>query len=78
MKAILYILMGFKRLCVYFLLTGQQYRDRFARIDVLAITLTDDTVEPLSKGHFGNGSFVLCSEVVPISEVQLYNPQIML
>ena len=35
------------------------------------------TVEPLNKGHFGNGSFVLCSEVVPISEVQLYNPQIM-
>ena len=35
------------------------------------------TVEPPNKGHFGNGSFVLCSEVVPISEVQLYNPQIM-
>ena len=34
------------------------------------------TVEPPNKGHFGNGSFVLCSEVVPISEVQLYNPQI--
>ena len=27
------------------------------------------TVEPLNKGHFGNGSFVLSSEVVPISEV---------
>ena len=25
------------------------------------------TVEPPNKGHFGNGSFVLCSEVVPIS-----------
>ena len=35
------------------------------------------TVKPPNKGHFGNGSFVLCSEVVPISEVQLYNPQIM-
>ena len=35
------------------------------------------TVEPPNKGHFGNGSFVLCLEVVPISEVQLYNPQIM-
>ena len=33
------------------------------------------TVEPPNKGHFGNGSFVLCSEVVPISEVQLCNPQ---
>ena len=36
------------------------------------------TVEPPNKGHFGNRSFVLCLEVVPISEVQLYNPQIML
>ena len=31
------------------------------------------TVEPPNKGHFGNGSFVLCSEVVPISEVPLLN-----
>ena len=38
---------------------------------------TTRTVEPPNKGHFGNGSFVLCSEVVPISEVQSYNPQIM-
>ena len=27
------------------------------------------TVEPPNKGHFGNGPFVLCSEVVLISEV---------
>ena len=27
------------------------------------------TVEPPKKGHFGSRSFVLCSEVVPISEV---------
>ena len=27
------------------------------------------TVEPPKKGHFGNGPLVLCSEVVPISEV---------
>ena len=27
------------------------------------------TVEPLKKGHFGNGTFVLPSEVVLISEV---------
>ena len=27
------------------------------------------TVEPPKKGHFGNGSFILSSEVVPISEV---------
>ena len=27
------------------------------------------TVEPPNKGHFGNGPLVLCSEVVPISEV---------
>ena len=27
------------------------------------------TVEPPNKGHFGNGFFVLSSEVVPISEV---------
>ena len=27
------------------------------------------TVEPPNKGHFGNEPFVLCSEVVPISEV---------
>ena len=27
------------------------------------------TVELPNKGHFGNGSLVLCSEVVPISEV---------
>ena len=34
--------------------------------------LLDDTgytVEPPNKGHFGNGALVLCSEVVPISEV---------
>ena len=30
-------------------------------------------MEPPNKGHFGNRSFVLCSEVVPISEVPLYN-----
>jgi len=29
----------------------------------------ETTVEPPNKGHFGNGSFVLSSEVVPISEV---------
>ena len=28
-----------------------------------------NTVEPPNKGHFGNGPLVLCSEVVPISEV---------
>ena len=27
------------------------------------------TVEPLKTGHFRTGPFVLCSEVVPISEV---------
>ena len=27
------------------------------------------TVEPPNKGHFGNGPLILCSEVVPISEV---------
>ena len=29
----------------------------------------NNTVEPPNKGHFGNGPLVLCSEVVPISEV---------
>ena len=28
-----------------------------------------NTVEPPKKGHFGNGTFVLSSEVVLISEV---------
>ena len=28
-----------------------------------------NTVEPPKRGHFGNGPFVLSSEVVPISEV---------
>ena len=52
MRAICHILMGFKSFCICFLLTGQQYRDRFARIDALAITLTDDvTVEPPNKGQ---------------------------
>ena len=27
------------------------------------------TVEPLKKGHFGNGTFVLSSEVVLVSKV---------
>ena len=27
------------------------------------------SVEPPNKGHFGNGPLVLCSEVVPISEI---------
>ena len=40
-------------------------------------TYVGTTVEPPNEGHFGNGSLVLCSEVVPISEVQLYNPQIL-
>ena len=31
-------------------------------------TASEPIVEPPNKGHFGNGSFVLCSEVVPISE----------
>ena len=29
------------------------------------------TVEPPNKGHFGNGPFVLCSEVVLISHFDL-------
>ena len=33
------------------------------------IAITKSTVEPPNKGHFGNGPLVLCSEVVPISEV---------
>ena len=50
--------------------------------DVLFTTLQmhssdQATVEPLNKGHFGNGSFVHCLEVVPISEVQWYNPKMM-
>ena len=28
------------------------------------------TVEPLNKGHYGTNDFVLCREVVPISEVK--------
>ena len=32
-----------------------------------------NTVEPPNKGHFGNGPLVLCSEVVPISEVHDYS-----
>ena len=36
----------------------------------VALELRRYTVEPPNKGHFGNGSLVLCSEVVPISEVQ--------
>ena len=28
------------------------------------------TVETLNKGHFGANSFVLCREVVPVSEVK--------
>ena len=30
---------------------------------------TIHAVEPPNKGHFGSGPLVLCSEVVPISEV---------
>ena len=29
-------------------------------------------MEPLNKGHFGGNSFVLCREVVPISEGPLF------
>ena len=35
-------------------------------------TLVVYTVEPPKKGHFGSRPFVLCSEVVPISEVHSY------
>ena len=31
--------------------------------------IAGSTVEPPKKGHFGNGTFVLSSEVVLISEV---------
>ena len=31
--------------------------------------MCDNTVEPPNKEHFGNRPVVLCSEVVPISEV---------
>ena len=31
--------------------------------------MSQSTVEPPNKGHFENGPFVLCSEVVPISGV---------
>ena len=34
------------------------------------LNATEITVEPPKKGHFGNGTFVLSSEVVLISEVQ--------
>ena len=36
---------------------------------IIIIIVHAHTVEPPNKGHFGNGSFVLSSEVVPISEV---------
>ena len=36
-------------------------------VEVLA-----STVKPPKKGHFGSRPFVLCSEVVPISEVHSY------
>ena len=34
------------------------------------MALLDLTVKPPNRGHFGNGPLVLCSEVVPISEVR--------
>ena len=30
------------------------------------------TVEPLNNGHVGDEHFVHCSEVVPLSEVEMY------
>ena len=35
--------------------------------------LYGSTVEPPNKGHFGNGPLVLCSKVVPISEVHNFS-----
>ena len=40
---------------------------------LLLYTATYTTVEPLTKGHLGNGTFVLSSEVVLISEVHEYS-----
>ena len=39
-----------------------------AKISMCTV-LGECTVEPPNKGHFGNGPFVLCSEVVLISDV---------
>ena len=33
-----------------------------------------NTVKTLKRGHFGTAAFVLCSEVVLLLEVALYNP----
>ena len=38
-------------------------------VDPLTLS-TMTTVEPPNKGHFGANSFVLCIDVVPISEVK--------
>ena len=39
------------------------------KLTIIFLHIMINTVEPPNKGHFGNGPLVLCSEVVPISEV---------
>ena len=39
------------------------------KVLLIAVDTINNTVEPPNKGHFGNRPVVLCSEVVPISEV---------
>ena len=38
----------------------------------IAQALQSNTVEPLNNGHGGDEHFVHCSEVVPLSEVEMY------
>ena len=53
-------------------LSGQSPHDQLLlplQIQCKFIIIIIITVEPPNKGRFGNGPLVLCSEVVPISEV---------
>ena len=40
---------------------------------ITAIILKLYTVKPPNRGHFGDGPFVPCREVVPFSEVLFFN-----
>ena len=63
---------------MYSYVTAYMYVTRTRMHMTIPVPILDrNTVEPPNKGHFENGPFVLCSEVVPILEVQLYYPQTM-
>ena len=50
-----------------------RFKSTWQQLEKLQVTII---VEPLNNGHIGDEHFVHCSEVVPLSEVEMYGQYI--